>query len=98
MNLSDWLKKCACSDPISEELDATLLKYLQVTAQGGEKSSNYYAGQALPFLDKKIQGVTAREIALLDELMQQMIDEIGVQVREQMDAFRDVSGTGLYYD
>lgn len=88
------VKKCGgCSTVVDNGFDAALIKYHRETPPEFTNSEPAYFAVVNPYLHEKIR--TARLPAdtqnLLNKTIASMVSGIKIQVREQMDAFRDVS-------
>lgn len=80
--------------------DAALTKYYRETPPKLTTDKEAYFSVIAPFLHPKIRSsvldVTTKRA--LNNRIQKMVESITGQVREQMNAYRDVSGMGLYFD
>lgn len=87
-----------CDSVVSEELDAALVEYLGSVPSLTKNTAYEYSSVVKPHLDKSIKSLNTNDIRALNTLMNIMVDSIVVQIKEQMNAFRDISTMWLYYD
>lgn len=84
---------------MDEGFDEALLQYLQTTPPDTTSGEKGYVIVVSPFLDDRVLPlINIDNSRALGSLIAGMVKDIHIQVREQMDAYRDVSGMGLYYD
>lgn len=80
--------------------DAALAKYYRETPPKLTTDEEAYFSVIGPFLHPKLRSavldVTTKRA--LNNRIKKMVESITGQVREQMNAYRDVSGMGLYFD
>jgi hypothetical protein len=88
------VKKCGgCSTVVDNGFDSALMKYLRETPPEFTNSEPAYFSIVNPYLHEKIRNASlpANTQNLLNKTIASMVSDMKIQVREQMDAFRDVS-------
>ena len=100
-DLQELLKKCDnCSNFVESSFDDALAQFFKETPPELTTWESAYFVVVNPHLHEKIRsaGLTAETRRAINNTIAGMVASITSQVTQQMDAFRDVSGMGLYYD
>lgn len=95
------VQKCGwCATIVDNWFDAALTKYYRETPPKMTTDEEAFFSVVNPYLHPKIRNADLGSAVRreLNNRIKNMVAGITEQTREQMDAYRDIAGMGLYYD
>ncbi len=97
-NISTIYDRCKCDSIVDSGFDSKLVDFLKETPPSTTTGESSYFAYVLPYINEKAKPLTTGEIADLNDLIKDMVEEISSQTKEQMSGYQDLAGMGLYFD